>query len=135
MRYKTIARRLMLGAAAGAFAATAACAQAEGVETIVVTAQKRVQDVQAVPVTVDAFSGDQLRQSNINTVNDLASAYQRTASGPMEISTGLIAGNGKIGRISIGESPAGAIYPRSWCRVSARRALAMAPYHCHCLRA
>lgn len=41
------------------------------IETVVVTAEKRAQDVQAVAATVDAFSAEQLTQSNINTVNDL----------------------------------------------------------------
>ncbi len=49
-----------------------AYAQAEDkVETIVVTAEKRAQNVQSVPVTVDAYTGDQLRQSNVDSVNDL----------------------------------------------------------------
>jgi len=41
------------------------------IETVVVTAEKRSQDIQTVPVTVDAFNADQLRQSNINNINDL----------------------------------------------------------------
>ena len=41
------------------------------IETVVVTAQKRSQDVQSVPVTVDAYSGEQLRESNISDINDL----------------------------------------------------------------
>jgi outer membrane receptor protein involved in Fe transport len=49
---------------------TAAYAQDE-ITTIVVTAEKRSQNVQDVPITVDAYSGDQLRDANVNTVNDL----------------------------------------------------------------
>ncbi len=63
-----MAASFMLGAAALALAFEPAYAQ---IETVVVTAQKRAQDIQVVPVTVDAFTADDLRQSSINTVNDL----------------------------------------------------------------
>ena len=44
----------------------AAYAQDE-ITTIVVTAEKRSQNVQDVPITVDAYSGDQLRDANVST--------------------------------------------------------------------
>jgi outer membrane receptor protein involved in Fe transport len=59
-----------VAALASIFVADAAYAQ-DQIETITVTAEKRSQDVQAVPMTVDAYGGDQLRAANINTVNDL----------------------------------------------------------------
>ncbi|MDE3114118.1 MAG: TonB-dependent receptor [Pseudomonadota bacterium] len=62
------ARRLMLGTAILAFASSAAYAQ---IEEVIVTAQKRSQDVQKVPLVVDAFTSADLRQSNISNVNDL----------------------------------------------------------------
>ncbi|MDE1988066.1 MAG: TonB-dependent receptor, partial [Alphaproteobacteria bacterium] len=61
-------RRLMLSTAILAFTSSAAYAQ---IEEVIVTAQKRSQDIQRVPITVDAFTARDLRQSNINTVNDL----------------------------------------------------------------
>src|ERR1700759_997826 len=41
------------------------------IETITVTAEKRTQDVQSVPMTVDAFGADQLRTANVSNINDL----------------------------------------------------------------
>lgn len=43
-------------------------------ETITVTAQRRSQDIQDVPVTVTAVSQDQLNQQNIQTTSDLVRA-------------------------------------------------------------
>lgn len=68
MHVSQLARRLLLGTAALAFVSSTASAQ---IEEVIVTAQKRSQDIQVVPITVQAFSSDALRQSNINTVNDL----------------------------------------------------------------
>ncbi len=42
------------------------------VETIVVTARKREENIQDVPVSVSAYSGDALLRQNINNVNDLS---------------------------------------------------------------
>lgn len=42
------------------------------IDEIVVTAQKRAQNVQDVPIAVAAFSGDALEQSGVKTMNDLA---------------------------------------------------------------
>ena len=48
---------------------------AEGIELeeIVVTAQKREQNLQDVPVSVSAFTGDQLKEAVIKDVYDLQS--------------------------------------------------------------
>ncbi|WP_374571994.1 TonB-dependent receptor [Phenylobacterium sp.] len=63
-----------VGVALGGFAAPAMAADAGPVqvETIVVTASKRPQDVQDVPMSVSAFSGDQLEKANITDATDLA---------------------------------------------------------------
>ncbi|MBU6472960.1 MAG: TonB-dependent receptor plug domain-containing protein, partial [Alphaproteobacteria bacterium] len=63
-----IVPRLMLSTVIFTLVSSAAHAQ---LEEVIVTAQKRSQDVQRVPITVDAFTAKDLRQSNINTVNDL----------------------------------------------------------------
>ena len=42
-----------------------------GVGTIIVTAQRRAQDIQDVPVAVTAFSGEQLAQRQIDSVVDI----------------------------------------------------------------
>ena len=45
---------------------------AQQIEEIVVTAQKRAQNQQDVPVALDAFSAEMLQQSSIKTMRDLA---------------------------------------------------------------
>lgn len=46
-------------------------AQGATLEEIVVTAQKRKESLQAVPVTVQAFTGEQLKQFNVYNVADI----------------------------------------------------------------
>ena len=41
-------------------------------DTIVVTARKREENIQDVPISVSAYSGDQLQRLNIANVNDLS---------------------------------------------------------------
>jgi iron complex outermembrane receptor protein len=47
--------------------------QAQEIEEVTVTAQKREQNQQDVPVALDAFSAEMLQQSSIKTMSDLAS--------------------------------------------------------------
>jgi outer membrane receptor protein involved in Fe transport len=68
MRSRSLLRGVLAGGVATVCVTVAAHAQ---IEEVVVTAQKRAQDVQAVPITVDAFTGEALKQANVNTVNDL----------------------------------------------------------------
>ncbi len=57
------------------------------IEEIVVTAQKRAQNQQDVPVALDAFSGEMLQKSSIKTMRDLAGmtpsldSYQSQSAG------------------------------------------------------
>jgi len=44
---------------------------AGGIEEVVVTAQRRNESVQDVPMTVQAFTGERLREQNITTLEDL----------------------------------------------------------------
>lgn len=44
-----------------------------GIETVVVTAEKREQNIQSVGMSISAFSGDMLEQNNIGSVAELAS--------------------------------------------------------------
>ena len=46
--------------------------QAQEIEEVTVTAQKREQNQQDVPVALDAFTGEMLQQSSIKTMADLA---------------------------------------------------------------
>ncbi|HET7335688.1 MAG TPA: TonB-dependent receptor [Rhizomicrobium sp.] len=67
---KTV-RAILLGSAATLLtnaAITPALAQSDGVETVVVTAEKRAQDISKVPVTVQALGGDDLARQGIRDI-------------------------------------------------------------------
>ena len=46
--------------------------QAAALEEIVVTAQKRAENLQDVPITITALSADRLETSGFNNISDLA---------------------------------------------------------------
>jgi iron complex outermembrane receptor protein len=46
----------------------------ESLEEVVVTARKHSEDVQTVPVSVSAISGEQLKEQSIRTITNLQSA-------------------------------------------------------------
>ncbi|HEX3888730.1 MAG TPA: TonB-dependent receptor [Phenylobacterium sp.] len=62
----------MANQAAAAEAAPAADAGAPQVETLIVTAQKRPEDVQQVPMSITALSGAQLERRDITNASDLS---------------------------------------------------------------
>src|SRR5678815_2811131 len=67
-------RRAILGALCGLAPASIALAQqapAPQIEEIIVTAQKRAQSLQEVPVAVSAFSGEALQNHHVSDVTDL----------------------------------------------------------------
>jgi iron complex outermembrane receptor protein len=45
--------------------------ESEGIQEIVVTAQRRDESIQNVPITIQAVTGDQLKQLNVTTFDDL----------------------------------------------------------------
>jgi len=57
--------------AAISYAATAADAGDEGIAEITVTAQRRSESMQDVPITIQAMTGDQLKSLNVSTFDDL----------------------------------------------------------------
>jgi iron complex outermembrane recepter protein len=57
--------------AAISYAATAADAGDEGIAEITVTAQRRNESIQDVPITIQAITGDQLKSLNVSTFDDL----------------------------------------------------------------
>jgi iron complex outermembrane receptor protein len=59
------------GASTSTGAPSAEAADAGGLETIIVTAQKRQENLQNVPISVKAITGDQMRYRQINTAVDL----------------------------------------------------------------
>ena len=63
---------LSLGVSAGgAYAADAAASKTVGVEELVITAEKRPENIQDVPMSVSAFSGDTIVKNNIANVAEL----------------------------------------------------------------
>jgi len=82
MRYQYLAVAIALAATAVSSEAIAQSASnqpasgggdnASGVETIVVTAQKRSENLQNVPITVSAYSAQQLKQWNVTSVENLS---------------------------------------------------------------
>ncbi len=66
---------ILSGSAMGLGSAHAAPAadtsDSEGIQEIVVTAQRRSENIQNVPITIQAITGEQLKQLNVTTFNDL----------------------------------------------------------------
>lgn len=60
----------------------AGAAAAGGVEEIVVTAQKRSENAQNVPISIQAFNGATLRDANISQVQDLTKLVPPSNSAP-----------------------------------------------------
>ena len=104
----------------------AAPAQNSGTDSqIVITAQKRSENVQRVPISVAAFSGQTLAKSNISDISQigkLASNYQATKSVQSSFMRVNIRGIGAIGNTTIEPSVAifvdGAYVPRAGAVVS-----------------
>jgi iron complex outermembrane receptor protein len=88
MRYE----RLLLGVAASALwlGANASSSDAQtttgtsvtGLETVIVTARKRAEDAQSVPIAITAFDQSQLDKLDITTVDDLKYASPSVYSAP-----------------------------------------------------
>jgi outer membrane receptor protein involved in Fe transport len=64
---------ILSGAPMGlSYAATATeASDSEGIQEITVTAQRRTESIQDVPITIQALSGDTLKQLNVTTFDDL----------------------------------------------------------------
>lgn len=58
-------------AAADRSDASAAGSSTGGIEEVVVTAQRRIENVQDVPIAIQAFTGENLQQLNVSTFDDL----------------------------------------------------------------
>jgi iron complex outermembrane receptor protein len=54
------------------YAVTAADANdSEGIQEIVVTAQRRLESIQNVPITIQALTGDQMKELSVSTIEDV----------------------------------------------------------------
>src|SRR3984893_9575591 len=60
-----------LSASAGTAFAASEYGAAGGLEEVVVTAQRRSESIQDVPITIQAITGDQLAQINVSTFDDV----------------------------------------------------------------
>ena len=60
-----------LAQAAAAAAAPAASTPSDQIATVIITAQKRKEDIHDVPMSVSAISGEQLQAAQIRTIEDL----------------------------------------------------------------
>jgi iron complex outermembrane receptor protein len=58
-------------AAAPADQSAEASAAATGIQEVVVTAQRRTENAQDVPIAIQAFTGDTLKQLNVTSIDDL----------------------------------------------------------------
>jgi outer membrane receptor protein involved in Fe transport len=61
----------MMAFAAPADTASATAADAGGLQEVIVTANRRAENLQDVPITIQAMSGQQLTQLNVVGFNDL----------------------------------------------------------------
>lgn len=110
----TVAGLAAPAAAQIATPAPAAASDVGAVEEIIITARRREESLQSVPVAVAAFSADQLRDRSITTIADLGSAAPNlfVSSGPSGgAATGafFIRGVGQIDFISTTD-PGVAVY-------------------------
>lgn len=84
--------------AAGALLITPVPSQAQALEEIVVTAQKREQSLQDTPIAITAFSADDLKQLAINDIGDLSTFAPNVMISPAPTNTGkaIIAIRGSV---------------------------------------
>jgi iron complex outermembrane recepter protein len=89
LKHRVVLRRsvpvaaTLLAAVPGAYAADEAPAEAGGLAEVVVTAEKRVENLQNVPISVQVFSSQQLEQLGITNLDDYVKfapsvSYQRS---------------------------------------------------------
>ena len=110
MHYRSVKSSLFLGAAFAGLSATAAPVLAQdaqegfGLQEIIVTAQKREQSVQDVPIAVTAVTAETLEANRISTVNDLGSVAPgvtvRPSAGGIQVPSFTIRGQNSFGVVA-----------------------------------
>lgn len=108
--------RLFTGLLA-ATAITAGAAQAQQLEEVVVTAQKRVESLQDVPISITAVSGDKMAEAGIFKIEDLQNLTPNLSMTETGISTqiyirGIGTGNNQGFEQSVGQYVDGIYYGR-----------------------
>ncbi len=71
-RVRTVMRRKLIALAVASVAAGSQGAYAQGLEEVIVTAQKREEGLQDVPISVEAFSADQIDNLSAQDIGDLS---------------------------------------------------------------
>ncbi len=119
---RTVAAILSASAAHAVLAANTSGAAATGngglqLQEIVVTAQRRAQNIQDVPITMEALTGKSLQQLNVQTFEDYVKYLPNVSTGTMGpgqgtvfmrgLSTGVL---GTQGQGSVGTFPNVAVY-------------------------
>lgn len=104
---------------AGIISALASSAAVAQIEEIIVTATKRAESIQDVPISISAYSGDFLRNSDIRTIQDLslyAPNFSMAYSSQPTNARIIIRGIGSVGNsaieTSVGVFVDGVYYPR-----------------------
>ncbi len=99
-------KALLMGAATASTAMIMpSYAQETGVDTMVVTAQKRTEDVQDVPVAITAFSADMLNVRGVSNPQDLQHLVPGLVFSDNLSGVGLVTLRGVGGAASRGSSP------------------------------
>ena len=80
---RTVAAILSASAVHAAFAADTAKSLASGMQLqeVIVTAQRQAQNIQDVPITMQAFSGKNLQEMNVRTFSDLVKYLPNVSTG------------------------------------------------------
>jgi iron complex outermembrane recepter protein len=112
-RRKTSSRFKALLMAGAGLAAMASSAWADTIETVVVTAEKRAEDVQTVPISLQVLTSDTLERSNITDVQELQFYTPSLSVSGVDTQSGtanfIIRGVGTSAQ-GIGVDPAVAVY-------------------------
>jgi iron complex outermembrane receptor protein len=93
----------------GFLAAASSAVGAQGIEEIIVTAQKREQSLQDVPISITAFSGEFLEDSGIDTLQQLGQytpSLSLASSGQLANNRIILRGVGSVGNSAIEPSVA-----------------------------
>lgn len=83
-------RRLTVSMACGVAAALPAIVFAEGIQEVVVTAQKRAENLQDTPIAISTLSADQLQAQGITSFEGVAKASPSITFTPYPVSTNLL---------------------------------------------
>ncbi len=83
-------RTLLLGSAAILFTIVASTSFAQTqIETVIVTAQKKAEDIQRVPISIEAFSADEIKERQIKGIQDIGNETPGVQVGTLNDATNI----------------------------------------------